>query len=231
MKTKILTLALCSAALANANAQEWKSLFNGKDLTGWDGNPKFWRVEDGAITGQTTQDNPTRGNTFLVYRADSVDDFELKLQYKMIGGNSGIQYRSEDLGNWVIKGYQADMEAGDTYSGIQYEEKGRGIMAQRGQVTIIHADSEDASKHKVEVVGSLGDTKVINTVIKKEDWNDYRIIANGNTFIHMINGRVTAVVVDEHEAGSRKSGLLALQLHAGPPMNIQFRNIEIRPIR
>src|SRR5580765_1217433 len=106
----------------------FKSLFNRKDLSGWDGNPKFWSVKDGAITGQTTDDNKTDGNTFLIWKDGTVDDFELRLSYKIVGGNSGIQYRSKDKGKWVVNGYQADFEAGDTYSGILYEEGGRGIL-------------------------------------------------------------------------------------------------------
>src|SRR5919201_593824 len=113
----------------------FRSLFNGKDLAGWDGNPKFWSVKDGAITGQTTAENPLKENTFLIWRNGTVDDFELRLSYRLVGGNSGVQYRSKDLGNWVVAGYQADMEAGKKFTGILYEERGRGILAERGQKT------------------------------------------------------------------------------------------------
>ena len=110
-----------------ADAEEgFKPIFNGKDLDGWDGNPDFWSVKDGAITGQTTKEKPTRGNTFIVWRQGELDDFELRLDYKIIGGNSGIQYRSFEnpkWGKWVIGGYQADFEAGKTYSGILYGEQ------------------------------------------------------------------------------------------------------------
>jgi type 1 glutamine amidotransferase len=203
----------------------FKSLFNGKDLSGWDGNSKFWSVKDGAITGQTTQENPTSGNTFLIWRDGTVDDFELRLQYKIVGGNSGIQYRSKDLGNWVVGGYQGDFEAGETYSGILYEERGRGILAQRGQKTEISPDG------KVNVVGSLGDTKEIQAGIKKEDWNEYVILARGNELTHIINGRVTAEVTDNQPEKGAKSGILALQLHAGPAMTVQFKNIRIKRTR
>lgn len=231
MKTLLTGACALLASAVLATAQDgFQSLFNGEDLEGWDGNPKFWSVDNGEIVGKTTPENPTRGNTFLIYREDSVDDFELVLEYKILGGNSGIQYRSVDLGNWVVSGYQGDFESGTTYSGILYHEKGRGILAQRGQVTKI-VDGDDPGRHRVEVIGSVGDTKDIQSVIKEEDWNEYRIIANGNQFTHMINGRVTAMVIDEHQSGSRKSGVLALQLHAGPPMELRFRNIRLRPIR
>ena len=203
----------------------FKSLFNGKDLSGWDGNPKFWSVKDGVITGQTTKENPTEGNTFLIWKDGTVDDFELRLSYKIVGGNSGIQYRSKDHGNWVVGGYQADFEAGDTYSGILYEERGRGILAQRGQKTEIVANGD---KHEVQVVGSTGESKDIQAAIKKEDWNDYVLVAQGNKLKHIINGKVTIEVTDNDEKHFAKSGILALQLHAGPPMVVQFKNIRIK---
>ena len=218
------TSSLFSSGVALAADEEpgFKSLFNGKDLSGWDGNPKFWSVKDGAITGQTTAENPTQGNTFLIWRDGTLDDFELRLSYKIVGGNSGIQYRSKDLGDWVVGGYQGDFEAGDTYSGILYEERGRQILAQRGQKTEIDPDG------RVKVVGSVGDSKEIQAAIKKEDWNDYVIIAQGNHLKHVINGKVTAEVTDNHPAGRAMSGILALQLHAGPPMTVQFKNIRIK---
>lgn len=122
---------LLGAGAVCAGEEGFKPIVNGKDLAGWDGAPKFWSVQDGAITGQTTTNNPTRGNTFLVWRDGEVGDFELRLSYRLIGGNSGVQSRSEDFSNWVIGGYQADMEAGDSDSGILYEERmTRGIMAE-----------------------------------------------------------------------------------------------------
>lgn len=215
-----------ASSFADHHEEAFMSIFDGKSLEGWDGNPKFWSVKDGAITGTTTKENPTIGNTFIIWRGDDVSDFELRLQFKIVGGNSGIQYRSEDKGNWVVGGYQADFEAGSTYSGILYEERGRGILAQRGQVTEIHP----GDKPKINVIANIGDTKVINEVIKKEDWNDYKIIANGNQFMHIINDRMTCQVIDHDEAKGAKSGVLALQLHAGPPMTVQFKDIRIRPL-
>lgn len=203
------------------------SLFDGKTLEGWDGNPKFWSVKDGAITGITTQENPTRGNTFIIWRGGTLDDFELRLKFKIVGGNSGIQYRSEDKGNWVVGGYQGDFEAGTRYSGILYEEKGRGILALRGQKTEITAGKD---KHEVTVVGTMGDSAEIQKVIKQEEWNDYKIIARGYEFTHVINGRVTSQVTDLDKSNRTPSGILALQLHAGPPMTVQFKDIRVKPL-
>ncbi|MBT5926072.1 MAG: DUF1080 domain-containing protein, partial [Verrucomicrobia bacterium] len=174
------------------------------------------------------QENPTKGNTFIIWRDGNVDDFELRLQYKIINGNSGIQYRSKDLGNWVIGGYQGDFEAGNTYSGILYEERGRGILAQRGQMTSIETNGD---KHRVDVLGSLGASDDIQSHIKNEEWNDYKIIAVENRFVHSINGRVTAIVIDNDANKRVDSGLLALQLHAGPPMTVQFRDIKILKLK
>lgn len=208
------------------------SLFNGTDLTGWVGVEGLWSVEDGAITGRTTKEHPTKGNTFLVWKGGSVDDFELRVSFKMVPGdaagfvNSGVQYRSKilDMDKWVVGGYQADMEAGPNYTGILYEERGRGILAQRGQMVNIEPDG------KIRVLGTMGASADIQSVIKKEDWNDYIIIARGNHLTHIINGRITADVTDDQASKRAKSGVLALQLHAGPPMTVQFKNIRIKPL-
>src|SRR5688572_3524570 len=217
----LFAAAVLIPALRAADENEgFKRIFNGKDLSGWEGNSDFWSVKDGAIVGQTTKEKPTKGNTFIIWRDGNVDDFELKLKFKIIGGNSGIQYRSKEIdkANFVIGGYQADFEAGTTYSGILYEEKGRGILAQRGQKTIVRENG------KPEVVGSVGDSKQIQEAIKKEDWNEYHVSARGNHFIHKINGVTTVDVVDEDTKNRVASGLLALQLHAGPPMIVQFKD-------
>lgn len=237
----VFSLTLISTTIADHHGGSvesgFRSLFNGKDLTDWTGNPELWSVEDGAITGKTgdTPKNKLTHNTFLIYTGGSVDDFELRLKYRIVAGNSGIQYRSKILeqGEFgpIVGGYQADFEAGTTYSGILYEERGRGILAQRGQVTKIVTNSENPKKPTVEVLGSVGDTGDIQNVIKSEEWNDYTIIANGNQLTHIINGRVTVSVVDEDTANSAKSGVLALQVHRGPVMTVQFKDIRIRPIK
>jgi len=220
-----LLCLICPVFLAAESEVGFKSLFNGKDLSGWEGDPKFWSVKEGIVMGQTTAENPLKQNTFLIWRSGTVDDFELRFSYRIYGGNSGAQYRSKDLGNWVVGGYQADLEAGKTYTGILYEERGRGILAQRGQKTVIDGSG------KVNVVGSVGNSEEIQSAIKKEDWNDYVIIAQGNHLIHRINGRTTVDVTDEQVDKRAMSGILALQLHAGEPMRIQFRNVRLKPLK
>lgn len=242
MKTKLRIHSLLSALIAGlitstavgaADAEPgFKSLFNGKDLSGWEGNWDLWSAKDGTITGITKADPKLTHNTFLVYTNAPVDDFELRVSYRIVNGNSGMQYRSKVLrkGEFgpVVGGYQADFEAGKTYSGILYEEQGRGILAQRGQKTVI---KEVDGKTKVEVVGSLGKSEDIQAKIKNEEWNDYVVIAKGNHLQHFINGMQTVDVVDEQPAKASKSGILALQIHVGPPMTVQFKNIRIKSLK
>ncbi len=227
--SRIVPLCLLVGLMTTTSAgadDGFVSIFDGKTLENWDGNPKFWRVEEGTITGQTTKENPTKGNTFIVWRGGTTGDFELQLQYRIVNGNSGVQYRSFEVPDqkWVIGGYQADFEAGKTYSGILYGERFRGILAKRGDKTVIGDD------HKPKVVGKVGDTNEIQSKIKVEDWNDYHIIAKGFHFIHKINGVTTIECTDEDQKQRRDSGVLALQLHAGPPMLVQFRNIRIKEL-
>jgi putative membrane-bound dehydrogenase-like protein len=230
---RVLGLLVCFGIMAScvphgvaADGDGFESIFDGKTLEGWDGNPDFWRVQDGTLTGQTTKEKPTNGNTFIIWRKGEVGDFELKLEYRIVGGNSGIQYRSFEVPNnkWVVGGYQADFEAGETYSGILYGERYRGILALRGQKTVIGDD------HKPKQVGTVGDTKEIQAKIKKEDWNEYHVTAKGFDFVHRINGVVTCEVTDEDKKDRRATGILALQLHAGPPMMVQFRNIRLKKL-
>src|SRR3989442_3040529 len=209
-----LTLSLFSAEIEPG----FKSLFNGKDLTDWAGRPQHWSVEDGAITGRTTKEHPAEGNNFLIWKGGTVSDFELRCSYKIVPNNdkgfanSGIQYRSKDFDNFVVGGYQADMEAGKTYSGILYEERMDGILAQRGQKTVVKSVD---GKTKVEVVGSLGKSEDIQAKIKDKDWNDYVVIAQGNHLQHFINGVPTVDVIDERTGGkAAQEGLLALQLRS-----------------
>src|SRR6266496_1828794 len=236
-KTLLLLVAACAVGqttLVFAAEPGFKSLFDGRNLTGWAGRPQHWSVEDGALTGRTTKEHPAQGNNFLIWTNGTVGDFELRLSYKIVANNtngfanSGIQYRSKDFDNFVVGGYQADMEAGKTYSGILYEERMDGILAQRGQKTVVRTVN---GKTKIEVVGSLGKSEDIQAKIKNKDWNDYVVIARGNHLQHFINGAQTADVIDEREGGkAAKEGILALQLHAGDPMTVQFKNIRLKTL-
>jgi hypothetical protein len=224
----ILALLTVTPAMVSAEEQEgFKSIFDGKTLDGWKGLEKFWSVRDGAITGETTSDNPAEGNTFLVLQGMEPGDFELRCKFRIVGHNSGIQYRSElvDAEKFVVKGYQADIDASHQYIGINYGERtGRGVIGDRGKKIVYNEKGEK------EVVGDSCDEQEFLKSVKKEDWNEYVIVAKGNHLIHKINGFVTSDVTDNHKDAA-KSGIIALQLHAGPPMVIQFKDIQLKELK
>jgi hypothetical protein len=210
-----------------AEDQGFHAIFDGKTLDGWDGDPKFWRVEDGVITGETTKENPARRNTFLIWRGGKPADFELKAEFRMPNpgfANSGIQIRSwEGPEKWRVSGYQPDMDADNHYTGICYGEGYRGILAQRGQKVVIGKD------HKPKVVQQFGDSKELAKAIKQHEWNEYYIVAQGNHIIQRINGQLMCELTDE-DTVARKDGIIAFQIHAGPPMKVQFRNVRLKEL-
>jgi hypothetical protein len=224
--TCVLVL-LISAVKCSAEDEGFKPIFDGKTLQGWDGDPEFWRVEDGTITGQTTKEKPAKANTFLLWRGGKPGDFELKAEFRMPNAgfaNSGVQYRSwEGPGKWQVSGYQADMDGENDYTGICYGENFRGMLAQRGQKVVIGKD------HKPKIVEQFADPQELAKSIKKGDWNEYHIIARGNHIVQKINGKLMCEVTDE-DSVARKDGVLALQIHAGDPMKVQFRNIRLKEL-
>ncbi len=205
------------------NAQEFQNLFNGKDLSGWAGADGFWTVQDGAIVGETTKEKPAKPNTFLVWQGGEVGDFEFKATVRFKGNNSGVQYRSElvDPEKFALKGYQADLHPKPEYFGMMYGEKtGRGIIAQRFQRV------EAGAKGKPKVVAEIGDK---NQNLVDWEWNEIRIVAVGNRMVHQINGVNTMDLTDNHPEAFLK-GVLGLQLHAGPPMRVEFKNLQYRAL-
>ena len=204
-------------------------IFDGKSLVKWDCDPNFWRVEEGAMIGETKADHQPPQNIFCIYKGGQPADFELRLQYKLTGaqtGNSGIQYRSEELpavAKWVLKGYQFDIDAQQRYTGQLYEERGRAFVALRGQAV------EVPEGEKPGAIGTVGDNAELKNAIKLDDWNDVIIIARGNTLIHMINGKVMCVVVDDDKTKRKMSGELGIQLHkTAGPMKVETRNIRLK---
>jgi hypothetical protein len=186
----------------------------------------FWRVEGGAIVGQTLVDRQPKQNTFLIWRGGSPGNFELKLQYKLTGFNSGIQYRSVELPDikYAMKGYQADMDGQQTYTGQIYEERARGFLALRGQFNHVGAGGKPA------MVSTLGDAAELKALIKGDDWNDLHIIARGNTLIQVLNGRMMSMLVDDDTANRKMEGLIGIQVHLGPPMKIEVRDIRLKTL-
>jgi hypothetical protein len=198
-------------------------IFDGQSLNNWDGDPKFWRVEDGMIVGQSTPENRVPYNTFLIWRGGTLKDFELKLEVRLTGGNSGIQYRSaenERRGRWSVGGYQADFDANNRYSGMLYGEQGGGFLAPRGNFMRRTSAGQ-------RVIASLGNAEELATVYQPDDFNQFHIVAKGNTLLHFVNGRLLAGLIDEDESGGAYAteGILALQMHTGPPMKVEARNI------
>jgi hypothetical protein len=202
-------------------------IFDGKSLSKWEGDPMFWRAENGAIVGESTAEKPLKQNTFIIWRGGTTKDFELKLDFKLTGGNSGVQYRSAalpDAGKFVLKGYQADMDAKDMYTGMLYEERGRGFLAERGRVTRIMPGGER------KLIGSPGEGEALKAAIRPEDWNQLHIIARGSTVVHVINGRVMSLCIDDDTQSRPVEGLLGLQLHTGPAMKAEFRSIFLKAL-
>ena len=200
-------------------------IFDGKTLNGWDGDATFWRVENGEIIGETTPQKVVKTNNFLIWRGGTVKDFELKAEFKINGTNSGIQYRSTELpelGKWVLKGYQADIEFANGYTGNIHEERGRTghvVLSKRGEVTRV-VDGPVFKK-----VANIGDNTLLKGIVNINGWNKYHIIARGPVIMQIINGQLISVVLDEDTKNFTPEGLIGFQMHSGPPFKVQYRNI------
>ena len=215
----VLLLLMAQAAAAG----EPQRIFNGKDLSGWEGDPAIWSVEDGAIVGRLTAEKPIDHNTFLIWQGGELGDFRLRLEYRIEGGNSGVQYRSRviDPAKWIVGGYQADIVDGPEYTGILYDERGsRGILANRGERVKIGPDGQREAT-------SFADAAELQKSIHADDWNTYVIVARGPRLRHKINGKLMSEAIDRDREKSAASGVLALQVHQGPPMTVRFRNIRL----
>lgn len=225
----LLLIVILGLSLPAAAQDGFVRLDNGKDLSGWKGDLEFWSVQDGALTAKTTLDSrltKEKYNTFLVWQGGQPADFELKLQYKIVGGNSGVQYRSRviDDAKFIVSGYQADIDSSPKYSGMNYEERARAILAQRGEKVTIGADGKKA-------VEKFGSAEELQTKVKNEDWNEYRIVAKGNHLQHFINGVLMSEIIDNQKDKAATSGVIALQAHAGFAMTIQFKDIQLKELK
>jgi hypothetical protein len=200
------------------------SLFDGQTLDGWSGDERFWSVKDGAIVAHTTPEVRPRGNTFLIWTGGELVDFELKLRYRIDSprANSGVQVRSEHLGDHVVRGYQLDIATDDWMTGIFYEERGRGVLARRGQRLVI---DPDGTRH----LERFADEGELAGHYDQSEWTEYHIVARGNHFVTKINGHKMHEATDNGPESLRR-GILALQLHAGAPMTIRFKDIQLKPL-
>ena len=225
------SLALPALAQAPAEPEGMTRIFSGKDLEGWDGDPRLWSVKDGVLRGETTPENKASGNTFIIWKGGTLKDFDLRLSFRVsLSNNSGIQYRSKHItdnpkNKWIVRGYQAEVRSendGRNVGGFIYDEGGkRGRMVLPGQKVVWE-------NGKSNTVGQVGDVEAYKKSIKPEGWNDYVIIARGNHIRHFINGHPVIDFTDNDPQLALKEGVLALQLHAGAPMWVEFKDIRLK---
>ena len=207
----------------------FQPIFDGKTLTGWDGDPTYWRVENGALVGEITPATVIKSNTFVIWRGGRPKDFELKLDYRITRrGQQRHQLsqrggaRSGDARNtFAMRGYQCDLDGRKRYPGNNYEEKGRLFLAVRGQVTRVVGGRPPV------LVSTIGDADELARAVT-DDWNAVHLIVRGNTLTHIINERLMSVVIDDDAANRPVDGLIGVQVHVGPPMKVEYRNLRLK---
>ena len=239
----ILLVGITACVGQKKSKDGFVSIFDGKTLKNWKGDPTYWRVEDGTLTGEITPSTLLKTNSFIIWQGGQPGDFELKGKFKITeAGNSGINYRSDQLTDipYALRGYQADIDGKINYTGQNYEERKRTTLAYRGEISTINAYDGDADPAAVRtkvarnnwtnrtVTGSLGTSDELKNSIKKEDWNTFHIIAKGNRLQHYINGKLMSDVTDNDTVNGMKKGLLGVQVHVGPPMKVQYKNLMIK---
>ena len=225
------------------NKDGFVQIFDGKTLTGWEGDPTYWRVENGNLVGEITPSTLLKTNSFIIWRGGKPADFELTLEFKITKtGNSGINYRSVELPDipHALKGYQADIDGANRYTGQNYEERARTTLAYRGEKVTVNtlANSSDSVKEHVKnnawtertVTGSIGSSDSLQTRIHAEDWNTCHLIIKGNRLQHYINGILMSDVTDNDTVNGKSEGLLGVQVHVGPPMRVEYRNIRLKQL-
>lgn len=225
------------------NNEGFVQIFDGSSLEGWEGDTAYWRVEDGALVGEITPSKLLKTNSFIIWQGGTPADFELMADFRITeNGNSGIQYRSEQLTDIpnALRGYQADIDGKNNYTGQNYEERGRTTLAYRGEQVNVktqpNPEKEGSLREHVknnawtqrEVTGSLGSQDSLRALIKNNDWNTCHIIARGNRLQHFINGVLMSDVTDNDTANRKMSGHLGVQVHVGPPMKVEYRNIRLK---
>lgn len=251
-KIKIVPIGLMLVALffsckvtntSQSSEKGFVEIFDGKTLNNWEGDPTYWRVENGNLVGEITPSTILKTNSFIIWKGGQPADFELKGEFNITEkGNSGINYRSERLADipFALRGYQADIDGANRYTGQNYEERGRTTLAYRGQITsinpqsgtwtqeMINAKRKNNAWTELSVTGSLGHTDSLKTKIKSQDWNTIHLIVKGNRLQHYINGILMSDVTDNDAVNGKQKGLLGVQVHVGPPMKVQYRNLRIK---
>jgi hypothetical protein len=231
----VFATAVAWSADAPPEPADMKVIFNGKDLTGWDGDPRLWSVREGVIHGETTTENPAKGNTFIIWKDGTTKDFELRLSFRCNAtNNSGIQYRSKHItekvgNNWVVRGYQHEIRNEVKFPNISafiYDEGGK-----RGRICMVGEQATWEADGKKLVKSDLIDQEGWEKLFKLNEWNEVIIIAKGPNIQHYMNGKLILDFTDNHPELALKDGILALQLHAGAPMWAEYKNIRIREIK
>jgi hypothetical protein len=209
----------------------FRSIFDGKTLDGWEGNSKYWRVSGGNMIGEITPETVIKSNTFIIWRGGEPEDFELKVDYRITsGGNSGINYRSVVVpdkvtpdNQFAMRGYQCDIDGQNRYTGNNYEEKGRLFLAVRGQVTHVTGTRTPI------VLSSLGENQDLAKLLTA-DWNSIHLIVRGNILMHIINGHLMSMTVDDDKANRMQKGLIGVQVHVGGPMRVEYKNWRLKTL-
>jgi hypothetical protein len=207
----------------------FQPIFDGKTLGGWEGNLAYWRVENGVLVGEITPATVIKSNTFIIWRGGSPTDFELKLDYRITeAGNSGINYRSVVVpdpvtpeNKFAMRGYQFDLDGRKRYDGNNYEEKGRLFLAVRGQISHVVGGRAPI------VLSSFATSDELATV-PTADWNAAHLIVRGNMATHILNGRLMSITIDDDAPNRKLEGLIGMQVHTGPAMKIEYRNIRLK---
>jgi hypothetical protein len=234
-------MASCSSPKRSITNDGFQKIFDGKTLDGWEYDPVYWRVENGALVGEVTPSTLLSRNTFIIKKYLDLSDFELKVEYRISSrGNSGINYRSEKIDTlpYAMRGYQADINGQNNYTGQNYEERGRTTLAYQGQkVTVNAAGDTGPLKNNIAnnawakrtVTAMLANTDSLRKKINSE-WNEYHLIIKGNRLLHYINGVLMSDVTDEDPLNRRSSGSIGVQVHVGPPMKIEYRNFRVKKL-
>ncbi|HUH47369.1 MAG TPA: DUF1080 domain-containing protein [Arenibacter sp.] len=235
----------CKSSGSQVDAEQgFVQIFDGKTLKDWEGDPVYWRVEDGKLVGEVTPETILDRNSFIIWRGGEVGDFELKVEYRVSKeGNSGINYRSEEVVGvpYALRGYQADLDGAQHYTGMNYEERRRTTIAAQGEKVILpnirnNPDSlafniKNNRWLPIKTIGVLGTKESLVAKINNEDWNKYHLIIKGNRLKHYVNGVLMSDVTDNDHLNRRENGLLGVQVHVGPPMKIEYKNFRLKALR
>ena len=239
----ILSINFCFLSCQDNKKKEFYSIFNGKNLEGWNGDKTYWSVKDGILIGEVTPETILKRNSFVIYEKEQPENFELKLEFRIsTSGNSGVNYRSEKIKNkpFSLRGYQSDIDGKNKYTGQNYEEKKRTTLAYIGEKVIIKEMPDSIPLSNIrknvkrncwqtrDIVATLRDKKELKATVKNNDWNTMHIIANDNHMQHFVNGVLMSDVIDLDTQNRSEKGFIGVQVHVGPPMKIEYKNIRLR---